>query len=436
MHYLACNFLSKLHAVSYNTDMSGKTILVWFRNDLRVHDNEMLTKAIARADKVLPVYCFDPRYFGITEYGTQKSGYLRTQFLIESVASLKNVLQNLGGDLIIKVGKPEELLPALCQQYKISEVYHHREVAEEETSISGLVEARLWKERINLKHFIGHTLFHKEELPFPIKNIPDNFVIFKRKVDRESIVRPSFLSPESIQVPSDVDWGVLPLREELGVQRIETPEESHVFGGERAGLEALMKLCSLSSLKGDGETHGEISEPVLSPWLTLGCLSPRSVYWIVKERLPVKSERSTRIINELLWRDYNRFMLKKHGSLLESTESMLTSAELNRFNRWRQGNTGDLLVDACIRELNETGHINERCKLFLSSYLSSELKVRWTAGYAYFEEKAIDFSPALIWGNWAMLRGVFSYGKQEMQKFDDIMDDPRIKRRLEILHAG
>lgn len=427
----------KLHAVSYNTDMSGKTILVWFRNDLRIHDNEMLTEAIARADSILPVYCFDPRYFGTTEYGTQKSGYLRTKFLIESVANLKNGLQKLGGDLIIQMGKPEEVLPAVCRKYKISEVYHHREVAEEETYISGLVEARLWKERINLKHFIGHTLFHKEDLPFPIKNIPDNFLVFKRKIDRESIVRPSFLSPEKMEVPHDVDWGVLPVPEALGVQRTETPEETHILGGERAGMNALMQITSAPEFgKRAVDSSMQNSEPVLSPWLALGCLSPRLVYWTIKDSLPVKSQVAVRIINKLLWRDYNRFMLKKHGSLKESTENTLTSAELKRFNKWRKGNTGDLLVDACIRELNETGHINERCKLFLSSYLTTELKVGWPAGYAYFEDKAMNFSPALIWGNWALLRGVFSWGKQEKQKFDDIIDDPRIKRRLEILHAG
>lgn len=428
------DFLSKLHAVSYNTDMSGKTILIWFRNDLRIHDNEMLTEAIARAENVLPVYCVDPRYFGKTSYGTQKSGYLRTKFLLQSIASLKNGLQNLGGNLLIQIGKPEDVLPGLCRQYKVSEVYHHREVAEEETLISGLVETSLWKEKINLKHFIGHTLFHKEDLPFPIKNIPNNFMVFKRKIDRESIVRHPFQSPEKIEVPSGVDWGLLPVPEELGVQRSGEAEEAHIVGGEREGIEALMQLISSSIVtKKLGES---VFDPVLSPWLSLGCLSPRMVYWTVKDKLPAKSELALRIVNKLLWRDYNRFMLKKHGSSLTNVENTLTSAERNRFNRWREGNTGELLVDVCIRELNETGHISDRCELFLSFYLTNKMKVKWPAEYAYFEEKAINFSPALTWGSWAMAQGIFSFGKQENQNFEDIMHDPQIRRRLEILHAG
>lgn len=424
------DFLSKLHAMSSDTIMSGKTILIWFRNDLRIHDNEMLIKAIAKGDNVLPVYCFDPRYFGKTSYGTQKSGYLRTQFLIQSIAALKNDLQSLGGDLLIEMGKPEDVLPALCGKYKVSEVYHHREVAEEETSISGMVETMLWKDKINLKHFIGHTLFHKEDLPFPIKNIPNTFVAFKRKIDRESIVRYPFKAPEKLEVPDNVDWGTLPVHEELGVQRSGTTEETGLVGGEKEGVKALMQLIL-------SETSKEPApDPILSPWLSLGCLSPRMVYWKVKDELSVRSDLAVRILNELLWRDYNRFMLKKHGSPLLNDEIKLTSAERSRFNKWREGNTGELLVDVCIRELNETGHVNDRCELFLSSCMMNKMNLKWPVEYAYFQEKAIGFAPALIWGRRAMAQGIFSFGKRADQNFDDIMHDPQIKRRLEILEAG
>jgi len=69
--------------------MSERTILVWFRNDLRVHDNEILLEAIRKADKVLPVYCFDPFYFNKNASGNPKTGNLRARFLLESVADLR-----------------------------------------------------------------------------------------------------------------------------------------------------------------------------------------------------------------------------------------------------------------------------------------------------------------------------------------------------------
>src|SRR5476651_899047 len=123
--------------------MSEKTILVWFRNDLRIHDNEILLEAIRKADKILPVYCFDPYYFKKNPSGNSKIGSLRARFLLESVDDLRKNLRNIGGELIIRIGSPAEILPQLAEQYHVNEVYHHREVAHEETEISGDVEAAL-----------------------------------------------------------------------------------------------------------------------------------------------------------------------------------------------------------------------------------------------------------------------------------------------------
>src|ERR1700747_3370466 len=111
--------------------MSGKTILVWFRNDLRIHDNEILLEAVRKADKVLPVYCFDPYYFQTNASGNSKTGGLRAQFLLESIADLRKNLRAIGGELVIRAGNPAEIIPALAEEFRVSEVYHHREVAHE-----------------------------------------------------------------------------------------------------------------------------------------------------------------------------------------------------------------------------------------------------------------------------------------------------------------
>src|SRR6195952_555942 len=187
--------------------MSEKTILVWFRNDLRVHDNEIFLEATKKADKVLPVYIFDPFYFKATASGLAKTGNIRARFLLEAVFDLRQNLKVLGGDLIIRTGNPAELIPQLAEQYQVNEVYHHREVAFEETAISEDVETALWKIKLNLKHFIGHTLYHKEDLPFPIKDIPDSFSTFKKKVERDSNVRPCAATPDIIAVPTITEPG-------------------------------------------------------------------------------------------------------------------------------------------------------------------------------------------------------------------------------------
>lgn len=396
----------------------GKRILVWFRNDLRLHDNEMLVEAISKSDAILPVYIFDPRHFEKTCFHTYKTGATRTKFLIESVASLRKSLQSFGGDLLLLQGNPEELLPELVAEYEITEVYHHREVADEETELSLRVEDSLWKLKVNLKHFIGHTLYNKEDLPFPIKDIPDVFAQFKKKTERDTIVNPCFITPTTINFVKATAWGALPeisdlLKNQLAVL---LKVNSDFKGGEQEALTHLhdylhaeenMTLTN-SALK----KHEIVSK--LSAWLSLGCLSPRKVYWKMKEATAHYGVRPyfSQISLGLLWRDYYRFMFKKHGSIffmpqgfkVDGISVPLTNSDI--LQQWKDAHTGQPLVDAYMQELNTTGYINQMARQLVATYLVKELGVSWIMGAAYFEEKLIDYCPASNWGNWAAVHGV------------------------------
>ena len=419
--------------------MSGKTILVWFRNDLRVHDNEILLEAVKRADTIVPVFCFDPRYFTETIYVTKKTGEFRAKFLIESVAGLRHSLQQLGAELIIKMGMPEVLLPQICQQYSISEVYHHREVSAEETEISSNVEAALWKQQINLKHFIGHTLYHKEDLPFPIKDIPDVFNTFKKKIERDSNVRSVFETPTEINVPALMETGDLPSFLDLGLQPPQPDERAQYrfLGGELEGLSKLSDFLFKNTAQPGKNNKSVLSvTSLLSPWLSFGCLSPREVYWQTKnyERDNAGTDFTSRIIVELQWRDYFRFMLKKHGSKI-TYSNQVEQPDLTKslgYKKWKQGNTGVALIDSCIAELNSTGYINTVCRQYVASYLVKDLGVSWTAGAAFFEEKLIDYSPASNWGNWTYLanEGILSVNRPITLKVDPLLEEEYIKKWL------
>src|SRR5258708_31213893 len=103
--------------------MSERTILVWFRNDLRIHDNEILLEAVRKSDKILPVYCFDPFYFRKNSSGNSKTGNLRARFLLESVADLRKNLRGIGGEMIIRTRNSAETFPPPAQQYHSNEAY-------------------------------------------------------------------------------------------------------------------------------------------------------------------------------------------------------------------------------------------------------------------------------------------------------------------------
>lgn len=393
----------------------SKKILVWFRNDLRVHDNGVLVEAIAKSDEILPVYFFDPRYFETTKYQTVKTGLNRAQFLIDSVLALRQSFQAFGGDLLVVKGKPEELLPGLVSENGITEVYHHREVASEETAVSTRVEDLLWKLKVNLKHIIGHTLYNKEDLPFPIKDIPDAFAQFKKKTERDAIVKPCFLTPTQIHFVQQKDWGTLPSLAELIVhEQLPAEADKVVFkGGEQSALQLLDEFLELSGAASAQTTKKLDMVSKLSPWLSLGCLSPREVYWKMKE---AETKFGTRlfckqVLQGLLWRDYYRFMLKKYGNTFFKPAGFNKNASPLSENpkalqAWKTASTPQDLVNLHMKELNETGYINSAARILLATYFVYELKLNWVLGAAYFEEKLIDYTPASNWGNWANVAGV------------------------------
>jgi len=396
----------------------GKKILVWFRNDLRLHDNEMLVEAIAKSDEILPVFFFDPRQFEITRYKTIKTGAIRARFLLESVADLRSSFKKFGGDILIQLGKPEDLLPTLVSTYEITEVYHHREVASEETAVSTQVEDLLWKLRVNLRHFIGHTLYNKEDLPFPIKDIPDVFAQFKKKTERDAIVKPCFVTPTYINFVEVEHWGDLPSLTDLvvneDVKNLATSDE--FVGGETVALKRLDEFLNAGETIALSNTSLKKTEVIskLSPWLALGCLSPREVYWKMKEAEANYGLKPyfNQIVVGLLWRDYYRFMFKKHGNTFFKPAGFKNDAKINThqdnelMKAWKAGNTGQPLVDAVMHELNTTGYINNASRLLVATYLIYQLKLSWVVGAAYLEEKLIDYAPASNWGNWATVAGV------------------------------
>ena len=394
--------------------MSKKVVLVWFRNDLRLHDNEVLTEAIAKSDLIIPVYCFDPRYFHKNKFHFNNTGIKRAQFLLESVLDLKDKLLSMGSDLMTFVGKPEEILPILCAKYEVSEVYHHREVASRETQISELVEAALWDNKINLRHFIGHTLFHKEDLPFPIKDIPDKFNIFRKKIERESSVRAPLVAPDKILSPQHLEATSLPSLLDLGYsdEEINQLGSQNFQGGEQNGIEKLQILL-------DPSYDNFQNFSLVSPYIAIGSLSPIYVYHEMQNSsLNQNKKRFDRLMTMLLWRDYFRFMLKKYPNVFFKLNGIESEAKNSEFineelvRSWKTANTGESGIDEIIQNLLDTGNITYAERRLISKYFTQELGSNWLAGASFFEEHLLDYAPATTYGFWSHMASVGTSPKE------------------------
>jgi deoxyribodipyrimidine photo-lyase len=397
-----------------------KTALVWFKTDLRIEDNETLVKAVAQSEKTIPIYCFDEAHFETTDYGFKKTGNYRAQFLLESLQDLDAKLRSLGSGLRIVIGKPEIEIPKLVQEYKVQKVFAKREVAFEEKRTEKKVQSELFKLRCELDTFSTSTLYHAEDLPFSIKNIPDVFTNFRKKTEKDSEIRIAFAAPLQINSP-EIPPMELPTLETLGLTKttIDSRAVLQFKGGENEAIHRLQHYFYdtqyLSSYKTtrNGMVGADYSSK-FSPWLALGCISARYIYAEIKkyEKQFGANESTYWLEFELLWRDFFRFMFKKHQTKFFLYEGIKTekvnSKSLNEklLSQWINGTTTSDFINANMLELQQTGFMSNRGRQNVASYFCNELNMDWRIGAAYFEEQLIDYDVCSNWGNWAYLAGV------------------------------
>ena len=397
-----------------------KKAIVWFKTDLRLHDNETLVKAIAQNDQIIPVYCFDETQFEETEYGFKKTGSFRAQFLLEAVADLDKNLRALGSGLMVLKGKPEIEIPKVVSLHKVNKLYAKREVTFEEKQTEQLLQTELWKQQCEMITYSTSTLYHAQDLPFSIKDIPDVFSNFRKKVEKESTIRSVFEKPISISSP-EFPVAQFPTLDELGLSFSEIDKRAAIVfeGGESAALKRMNHYFSeTKAISQYKETRngliGADYSSKFSAWLALGCLSPREIIFELKkyETQFGANESTYWLVFELLWRDYFRFMMKKYSNkFFQQSGIQDKGISVNKHNiklleSWINGTTGVDFVDANMLELKLTGFMSNRGRQNVASYLCNDLKLDWRYGAAYFEQQLIDYDVSSNWGNWAYLAGV------------------------------
>lgn len=390
------------------------TAVVWFREDLRVTDNPTLANAVATAETVVPVYVLAPSATEQTRYGTQKMGQQRQQFLQESLQELRKQLQSRGGDLLVEVGAPEDVIPAVVDRYDADAVFAQTKPATEELETEHAVRAQL-PTTVAFERRWTHTLYHINDLPTPYHEIPDTFTPWRKEVERESTPRDPVAPPERVPTPSFAG-GVPQLTDEP--PRTDDRAVLPFTGGEPAGKRRVEDyIWTGDHLREYKQTRngllGADYSSKFSPWLARGCLSPRWLYAEVKryEDERVANEDTYWLLFELAWRDFFQFQFVKHGREFFG-ETGIRDIEKewrhdrDQFERWTAGETGVPFVDANMRELNQTGYMSNRGRQNVASFLVDVLEIDWRWGAAYFEEQLIDYDVASNWGNWAYQAGV------------------------------
>lgn len=392
-----------------------QNIIFWFRNDLRLHDNEAFLEA-SKAGNVIPVYVFDQRYFDKNFLGFKRTGLFRTKFLLEAVEDLRSNLQQKGSDLIVRTGIAEDIIARIAKESDATAVYAGKEVTQDETTIEASLSKVLKPLNIEIELIWSATLYHARDLPFQINFLPTVFADFRKKIERATKIRNTFDSPGKLASIEKIEPGSIPTFQDLGfdtVPEIDARTAFNFIGGETAGLARLNDyLWQKDLLRNFKETRngliGADFSSKLSPWLSLGCISPRTVYEEVKryEAEVVNNESTYWLIFELLRRDFFHFAALKYGTRMFKASGIRNdllrkwSRHRPTFDTWVNSETGVPFVDASMTEAKLTGYLSEVGRQAVAAYLVRDLGIDWTWGAAYFESILIDYDVCSNWGNW------------------------------------
>jgi deoxyribodipyrimidine photo-lyase len=377
-----------------------KTIIVWFRNDLRINDHPALAAAIDDADSVIPVFLIDN---ALTK-GTNSSSN-RNRFLIECLTDLKSSLKKIGGDLAIRHGKPEVELLRLAQEFKASAIYYSAGFTPYSIRRDKTVKSALQKHDLDFRSFSGYLavssltkLKTKSGTPHKV------FTPFWKQwmdVGRRDLAK----TPKAIKLPKGLKAENLPSESEL-LKKAEL-SESVIKGGETEARLSLNKF-----LKGEIKNYHQNNNDMandntsrLSPYLHFGCLSPREIETMLPDN---KGARAWR--RQLAWREfYNNIIFNfphPEQEFQEKYRKLKWDNNKKLLEAWQNGQTGYPIVDAGMRQLKQEGWMHNRARLIVGSFFTKDLWLDWRLGENHFMTWLLDGDMANNNGNWQWIASV------------------------------
>ncbi len=402
-------------------------VLYWLTRDLRIHDNEVL-HAVSAAKYLKCVYVIDLEWFKHRPWQRPGLSAIRWQFLMESLQVFRQSLIPFGHTLTVLYGSASQLLPEIIKSSDFNHLVLSRHSGSDvQGTLKNIIETC---PGLKATQFEQYTLFRQNELPFKLVDLAKTFSGFRKLLETHPCPEPL---PPPLSLPH------MPKIKKLTAERAPDFNMSEIHslrftGGEREAHRHLREYFSSDAAHRYKSQRNELSgwqnSSKFSPWLSNGCLSPKTVRHALTEyELRAGQSKSSQwLYVELLWREYFQWWHFAHGDALFSFQGtkktpLLTSFYPERFKKWCEGETPYKLVNACMKELKQTGYLSNRGRQIVASCLVNELSIDWRYGAAWFEHCLIDYDTASNWGNWQYISGVgvdarggrhFNLKKQEM----------------------
>ncbi len=366
-----------------------KPIVHHFRRDLRLSDNTALAAACERGS-VLPVFVFDPQqadpeqnpYFSHFGFG----------FLIEALTSLDNELRKCGSWLRVFEGSPKSVLSRIKND--ISAMYANGDV----TPFARERDKRIAALGIEYKVFEDVTLTPVGSI---LSDAGTPYKVYSAFAKKAREVPVNYSKPAPKIIDTEGKFGAMTI-DQYKTKKDWKPNANAAFRGTHA--EAKERIDRISQLKNYAEERDIPSvngTTGLSPYLKFGLVSPREAY-----NAAAKAHgNSCTLINELYWRDFFHhiswhFPHVFSGNFRPEFEAINWSTNEAHFTAWKEGKTGFPIVDAGMRELAKTGHMHNRVRMIVASFLVKDLHINWRHGERHFAQFLIDYDPSANNGNW------------------------------------
>jgi deoxyribodipyrimidine photo-lyase len=384
--------------------------LVWLRRDLRVHDQPALTTACEECSEIIPLFVFDEPLLQSKEFGSAC-----VNFMLGCLDELQASLTAFGLPLQWRRGCQVDEVFRAALEWEVDAVYWNRDYEPRALLRDQAVQERLAREGIAAKTFKDHVVFEAEEVRGATGEPMQRYSAYRArwwakwhavKPTVQPVPHLSMTTRKAVRLSSSP----LPTAEELGYERLVpwiAPGEGHAREQLRWFVEGPIHRYT------DGRNRPAIEGSAkLSPHLRFGTLSPReSVQTALKSlshRGPVSRTDVLTWIDELIWREFFQQVLAAFPHVVDGPFRQ-TVVPPSRdpgperdvlFQAWCSGRTGYPIVDAGMRQLNQTGWMHNRVRMIVASFLIKDLRIDWRSGEQYFMRHLLDADVAANNGNW------------------------------------
>ncbi len=379
--------------------------LFWFRRDLRVTDNAGLYHALKAARRVYCVFVFDRDILDLLPAKQDR----RVEFIWESVAALKAALRQLGGDLIVRHARACETIPALAEKLKVDAVYTNEDYEPAAIARDARVCDSLREHGIDFHAFKDTVIFARDEVLTQAGGTYSIFTPYKnawlKKLDDFHLkAYPVRRYAKHLAAPRQAE--PMPPLESLGFARTNL-KALGIFAGE-AGAAALRDdfISRIDAYKEARDFPAVKGVSYLSVHNRFGTISIRELASIAyAETLRKKNAGAETWLSELIWRDFYFQILIHYPHVARSAfrreyDTIRWPNDPALFAAWCEARTGYPIIDAAMRQLNETGYMHNRLRMIVASFLTKDLLIDWRQGEKYFADHLIDFDLAANNGGW------------------------------------